>query len=139
MSPPDLSTVSVESLTALLTYLRETASDLDSFAREQLPLLAQDILNWVLFSSLLNLFIWLLFWIPSTILFIRWLFFRKEPAFDNHNNLSDRGYWILASSIAFGFTSLIGIPVCVVNGSDVVKALVAPRLVILDYVTDKLP
>lgn len=113
-----------ERLVSLMDYIGSVAKDADAFARAQLPDVAREIVAWELWSGVVYGLICI-----AIIAACVWVFrFALKIMDDNHDG---------REIPMFIFSAIVG-PVAfifvLVNTHSIIKAVAAPRLVILDYV-----
>lgn len=112
-----------ENLVSILNYLQSLGSELEGVAREQTPIIIQEFLSWYTFSALFwigfGVFIWLLGFTVSK-------FLRASKA----EEAVVVGYACLVIS------TMAAIPVVWANVYDLIKVRVAPRLVLIEKVSD---
>jgi hypothetical protein len=108
-----------------MDYIGSVAKDADAFARAQLPDVAREIVAWELWSGVFLL-------VPAVVaVWLATFFYRKGMAVVKKNSRdADPFAWFLIATIL----ACVGAAGTVTSGTSVVKATVAPRLVILDYV-----
>lgn len=115
-------------LSALLDYIGSTAKDADGFVREQAPLVAQEIVAWKLGYGLFIVGF-------GTALLVFGVFMIRAVVREAKRPFADqREFVFVGAGIAGMFGVLIGSINFGCGAYDVLRATVAPRLVILDYV-----
>lgn len=115
-----------ERLVSLMDYIGSIAKDADAFARAQLPDVAREIVAWELWSGVFLL-------VPAIVaVWLATFFSRKGMAVMKKNSSNaDPFPWFMGAAVL----AVVGAAGTVTSGTSVIKAVVAPRLVILDYVT----
>lgn len=113
-----------EHLVSLMDYIGSIAKDADAFARAQLPDVAREIVAWELWSS-----VFFCFTSVAILALCIWVFRKALRAMDDAPDGREIPMFMFSTIV--GLISIIAI---LVNGHAAVKAAVAPRLVILDYV-----
>lgn len=112
-----------ERLVSLMDYIGSVAKDADAFARAQLPDVAREIIAWELWRSVFLL-------APAiAALWLAMLFFRKGKAVIKSD---DPFAWFFIAVVL----AVFGTAGAITSGASAIKAVVAPRLVILDYVKE---
>jgi len=107
-----------------MDYIGSVAKDADAFARAQLPDVAREIVAWELWSGVVYGMICV------AILAACVRAFRKAMwLVNNSRDCYEIPMFII--SVGLGVFAFVGL---VVNTQSIVKATVAPRLVVLDYV-----
>lgn len=133
MDTKALETVSAEKLNSLLDWVGETTKSAQGFVLEQAPLVAQEIVAWELWASV----VWVVFGAVgvaclATTARVCWVKAKNHEPQDNYDDTV--GGFVVA--VVFSMLGTLGLffGVCAVQTVDAVKAKVAPRLVIVDYV-----
>lgn len=113
-----------ERIIVLLDYLSSVAKDDDTFARAEIPQVASEIVAWELWSGVL--------WIIPCIIgcYISYRLCRKGVVTLKSRGV-DESFPLFVVCAVVAFFSAIGLSS---NGTNILKSIVAPRLVILDYV-----
>jgi len=111
-------------LNALMDFVGEQAKDATAFAKEQAPMVAQEIVRWHLWSNAISaaaMAIALVAMIYATHRAIRW--FHKNDA------------WEISPVLVLPIVGIIGCSITLKGDVQAtVKAATAPRLVIIDYI-----
>ena len=121
----------------LATWLREIAADGEDFAREQIPLVAEEIVAWHFWKhTALTSFCLLALCVFIPVVVFTCLKVRAGA----------KGYWCHATAFiddrAFsyllfaGFGAVASLTQAAIGCHHIIKTIVAPRLVILDYLKD---
>jgi len=116
----------------IIEWAKETAQKTGDFAVEQTPLYIKEYISWQIWGNLLEI---ILFLIPLSVLLVLFFKFLKAGREDEWNN----GF-IFAGSLISGIFSVIlfimTIFCVMINSSNIVKAIVAPRVVIVEKISE---
>lgn len=116
-------------LASLLDWLETTGRSAESFVYEQAPLIAREIVAWTLWSNLVYSLLGILALVCAGVLVrIGVRMWRTEK---DQNVL---GMKLTGLSFPAFVLVLVGAAACACHIAPTIKAVVAPRLVILDYV-----
>jgi hypothetical protein len=113
-----------ERLVSLMDYVGSIAKDADAFARAQLPDVAREIVAWELWSGVVYGLICV-----AILAACVWAFRKAMWLLNNSRECYDIP--MFAISVVLGVFAFVGL---MVNTNGIIKATVAPRLVVLDYV-----
>lgn len=122
----------VERLNDLMDWVGSTAKATEGFVIEQAPLVAQEIVAWEFWGCIGHASLFLAFAIAGT-LTIR-LLWRKDK---DGNLLVDDEAARFVPSILGGIACVAFVVAAADYGIHAIKAKVAPRIVIIDYVAGK--
>lgn len=114
-----------EQLAELLAFVKKGAEATTDFAVEQAPLVAREIVAWTFWEALAGCFFGVLcaaaaLWCGK--LARRWA------------NCRDVGEEIMFPVVGAAAAGIVSVVVLTVNAPNAIKAAVAPRLVIIDYI-----
>jgi hypothetical protein len=115
-------------LNALLDYVGTTAKDADGFVREQAPMVAQEIVAWKFGVGVAQLsfgVVLIVVWVMALITVLRE---EKKPFADRNEMVSvPCGMFLVMGGVFMCILTVGGI-------YDTLRASVAPRLVVIDYI-----
>ena len=115
-------------ITTYLDHLENTANNATAFAAEQVPLVIQEYLAWCFYSSL---FLTCCFGLLSLILLVACrVFWKKDKSVEE-----GAGGWVVLS-VWTGVAALGSAAIAVTHVYDLIRVIVAPRILILEYVTN---
>ena len=132
-------TITEEAATDLLLWLRSTAESAEEFVVTQTPLVAQEYVSWYMWSRLIPIILLLL--IATTITLGVYGILRAELKKLNknaHNYEYQHASMWANSVIAWMVTWAITLCICIPLGIYTAKAIVAPRVIILQWILDNL-
>lgn len=116
-------------LVTMIDSIGEVVKRADGFASEQLPLVVNEIIRWEIASGIFGivsaLLLIVLGWLAA-----RWCWKEGES---RQSNLSDGA--LLCSLVVCVISFIIGAIILLPASMQTAKALTAPRLVVLDYVS----
>lgn len=116
-----------EQLADLLAFVKAGAEKTTDFAVEQAPLVAREIVAWQFWSALVTVVM------AAALLVAIWTFslriWRKATEEDKSDSDSVVMYWIVVLTV-----SLVLVIPMLLNFPTVIKSIVAPRLVVIDYI-----
>lgn len=132
----------IDELNRALKLINDGATASKDFVWEQAPLVVKEAVYWVIGSSLIDLALSLALLVSMLILirkYLRALYIRAKAIDDNHDYdppIAHVGLGVLCiACLMFVSTQLCRL---VESSKSVVKGLVAPRILVIDYLSAKL-
>lgn len=124
------SAISPERVEQVFAWIERIGSDAQAFASEQAPLVVEEILRWYVAGPWLGAVVSIV--IAAMLVALYWTVAKVGP------DCEERDALITVSAVLFVSAMAAAGIFTVVAAHNTVKANVAPRIVVLDWATDKL-
>lgn len=118
----------------IVAWIRRTAEQAEGFVLEQAPLVVQEYIAWFFWQNAISVFIWLAFAIPAGVIALRFggRSIAKLDLSVNEARVDGRDALVVVSGVVLLFC-LLSLVRVVPDGKDAIKALVAPRVVLIEW------
>ena len=115
-------------------YLLDKAKTVESFTKDQVPSVIREYLNWIILSNILT-FMFNTSVILGTVLFCRYFSINYNEI---HNATDDMNMFFHTTGLILVLSSAVSILYCYKSAQNVLKALVAPKVIILEKLSSLL-